>query len=601
MTLGGLLACSGGQESVFDPAQGLLGQGIAWPFPNAQLIQDGQVAIPGEELPLPEGASALPVERLAWRTGFSTVQTAVVQLEGVDSESLPSSEEVQTQGSVRLVDLETGQALPVFAELDAHPDAQADGDAVLLIRPHQALLVGHRVAVVVLEEAAPRPQAFQDLLDSPGDWPDHYRDLLTDLEALNLGFSAEDVAVAWDFPIGDGTLPMRSIVQQIEAPSQWSLDSIQVSDEGADLAPGVWKRLEGSFSTTDFLVDDVTLDLALDGSVARVGTVEADLYIHIPESVRDADPGTVPVVLFGHGLLKEPSTFLDDDEDIHGVIAALDQVGAIAIATTWRGLTTGDRLHGIEVAGDFGRFNELTERASQGVANFLALLTLVQDGGLLDDPELEGLADPDQVSWYGISLGGTLGAVTLANTDRIERAVFHVGGAAWSMMLERSAAWTTFEPLLSLAVPEPEDRQQLYALSQLFWDPVDPVNYAEELSGKPYLMQMSVGDDTVPNLVSAVLMRSTGWPLLQPCTDVPGQVDTVALPQVAPVVTQFDPLMPLPPNENRPADLVGSHTEPRTWPSTQEQMATYLATGQVIHPCGEDPCTAENTGEVSQE
>ena len=67
MTLSGLLACSGGQEPVFDPAQGLLGQGITWPFPNAQLIQDGQVAIPGDELPLPEGASPLPVERVAWR------------------------------------------------------------------------------------------------------------------------------------------------------------------------------------------------------------------------------------------------------------------------------------------------------------------------------------------------------------------------------------------------------------------------------------------------------------------------------------------------------------------------------------------------------
>ena len=50
------------------------------------------------------------------------------------------------------------------------------------------------MAVVVLEEAAPRPQAFQDLLDSEGDWPDHYRDLLAELVALNLGFSAEDVA-----------------------------------------------------------------------------------------------------------------------------------------------------------------------------------------------------------------------------------------------------------------------------------------------------------------------------------------------------------------------------------------------------------------------
>jgi hypothetical protein len=588
-----LFACNG-DDPGFDPSQGLMGQGLTWPFPNAQLIQNGRVVVPVGELALPDDASLLPVERLAWRSGFSPVQTSVIQLQGVDEAALPNSSQTETRGSVRLVDLDSGLGLPVFAELDAHPDARSDGDATLLIRPQQVLPVGHRIAVVVLLDAAPRPQEFQNVLDATGEWPDHYRDLVSDLASLKLGFSAGDIAVAWDFPISDGTAPMRSVVNQVGTPSEWSLDVIRISDEGADLAPGVWKRLEGTFSTTNFLLDDVMLDLAADGSVRPTGEVEADLYIHVPESVRGAEPGTVPVVIFAHGLLSEPSAFLDDDEDTHGVIALLDHMGAIAVATTWRGLTTDDRLHGIEVAGDFGRFNELTERATQGVANFLGLIALVQDGGLLDDPELGGLPDSENVSWYGISLGGTLGAVTLANTDRIDTAVLHVGGAAWSMMLERSAAWTTFEPLLSIAIPEPEDRQHLYALSQLFWDPVDPASYASELSSRPFMMQMAVGDDTVTNLASALLMRSTNWPLLTPCTTVPASVLTCQTPVQAPVVTQFDPLLVHPPDENRPGELVGSHTDPRTWTTTQLQTATFLATGEILHPCGDEACTAEN-------
>ena len=393
------LACTGETGEGYDPAAGLLGVGLTWPFPNAQLVADGHLAIPEGELALPDTATPLPVERLAWRSGFSRVQTSVVQLDGVREEALPPSSEIQTQGSVRLIDLDTGEALPVFAELDAHPDAVADGDPTLLIRPQQTLPDGHRVAVVILETAAPRPQAFQDVLDAEGAWPDHYRTLLSELEALGQGFGADDVAIAWDFPVADGTAPMRSLVAQLESPTSWVLDSVRTSDGGADLAPGVWKRLEGTFTATNFLVDDVVLDQAEDGTVAPTGQVEADLYVHVPESVRDAEPGTVPVVVFAHGLLADPGTFLDDDEDTHGVIALLDELGAIAVATTWRGLTTDDRLHGIEVAGDFGRFNELTERAAQGVGNFLGLVALIQDGGLLEDPELEGLPDP--ADWQG--------------------------------------------------------------------------------------------------------------------------------------------------------------------------------------------------------
>jgi len=589
-----LFACTGDEGSPYDPAAGLLGEGLTWPFPNAQLLTDGHVDIPIDELALPDDATPLPVERLAWRTGFSPVQTAVVQLDGVDATALPPSTAVQTQGSVRLIDLDDARSLPAFAELDAHPDAVSDGDPVLLVRPQKVLPLGHRIAVVVLRDAAPRPSAFQDTLDAEGPWPDHSRALLAELEALDLGFSAADVALAWDFPVADGTAPLRSLASQVTTPTAWTLDSVRTSDDGADLAPGVWKRLEGTFTATNFLHEDVLLDLADDGSVSPTGQVEADLYVHVPESVRDAEPGSVPVVVFAHGLLSDPGNFLDDDLDTHGVIAMLDDLGAIAVATTWRGLTTDDRLHGIEVAGDFGRFNELTERAAQGVGNFLELLALVQDGALLDDPELEGLPDPARVSWYGISLGGTLGAVALANTDRIDDAVFHVGGAAWSMMLERSAAWTTFEPLLSIAIPQPEDRQQLFALSQLFWDPVDPASYAAELAPKPFLMQMAVGDDTVPNLASALLMRSTGWPLLTPCTYVPDDVGHEDTPTTPPMVTQFDPLLPRPTDENRPAELVGSHTVPRTWATTRVQTATFLAEGRIVHPCGDDPCTADN-------
>jgi len=588
-----LWGCDGDRPEL-DPTTGLLGQGLSWPFPSAHLVEDGHLAIPSSELALPAGSTPLPTERLAWRTGFSPVQTAAVQLEGVDAAALPGADQVGTPGSVRLVDLDTGTELPMFAELDAHPDAVADGDPTLLVRPLKAMPVGHRVAVVVLDDAAPRPDAFQDVVDAEGAWPDHYRELLADLDGLGLGFGAEDIALAWDFPIGDGTRTLRGMLADLPVPEAWRFDTVLDVDAGSDIAPGIWKRLEGSFTGTDFLVDDLELDLDEDGVASTTGAVEVELFVYLPETVRHAEPGTVPVLVFGHGLLADPNKFLDDDGDAHGVIALLNDLGAIAVATTWRGLTTDDRLHGIEVAGDFGRFNELTERAAQGVVNALSLVSFVQDGELLADPLLEGLPDRDAVSWYGISLGGTLGAVVQANSDRIDRAVYHVGGAAWSMMLERSSAWVTFEPILALAIEEPEDRQHLYALSQLFWDPVDSSGYAGDLSGRSDLLQMAVGDDTVTNLATELLLRSTGWPLFQPASYLPAAVGVTDMPGVGPGATQFDPLLEHPPEENRPAENVGSHTEPRTWESVRYQTLRFLRSGEIVHPCGQQACTAEN-------
>ena len=110
-----LWGCDGDRPEL-DPTTGLLGQGLSWPFPSAHLVEDGHLAIPSSELALPEGSTPLPTERLAWRTGFSPVQTAAVQLEGVDAAALPGADQVGTPGSVRLVDLDTGTELPMFAE-----------------------------------------------------------------------------------------------------------------------------------------------------------------------------------------------------------------------------------------------------------------------------------------------------------------------------------------------------------------------------------------------------------------------------------------------------------------------------------------------------
>src|SRR5688500_4378512 len=140
-----LAACSGSDDDGGpgpgeDDGVGLLGTGWANPFPNAELV--GPDGLDLRDLPA-VGETPLPVDRLAWRTGFSPAQTSVLRLEGISPDGLPSHLDIRPgEGTVRMVDLDDGTVLPCMAELDAHEDAL---EPALLVRPLTALAVGHRV------------------------------------------------------------------------------------------------------------------------------------------------------------------------------------------------------------------------------------------------------------------------------------------------------------------------------------------------------------------------------------------------------------------------------------------------------------------------
>jgi hypothetical protein len=171
----------------------------------------------------------------------------------------------------------------------------------------------------------------------------------------------------------------------------------------------------------------------------------------------------------------------------------------------------------------------------------------------------------------------------------------------WSTMLERSSNWPTFEYLVELDVPNAADRQVLYALTQLWWDAVDPVAYAPELSGRSFLLQESVGDEQVPNLATEVLARSVGLPVLNPTDLVPYGLSAVdgPLPPGSRALVRFDPEQPAPAATNRPAEDSAAHELPRTWDGARLQVIDHLTPGlegQVVHHCGDEVCSASNPG-----
>ncbi|HJN73278.1 MAG TPA: hypothetical protein QGF58_05015 [Myxococcota bacterium] len=570
---------------------GLLGHGALWPYPSAQVMEEGRVRIPEGLLPMV--TTPTPVERLDHRTGFSPLQTALVRLDRIDESALPTPSAPQRSGNVQMIDLETGRRVLSFAEVD---DGGGSDGRLLMVRPLELMEDGHRIAVVVTTEVAPRPEVFQAVLDGadPIGCPEigpRTRDLMDELDAL--GVPRSDVAVAWDFPVDHAKEPLTAMLEQLGTTTEWTWLKIQDDEE---LADPLYKRLQGTFTVDDFLVDDSLLDLDADGIPQRTGTTEADLYIHIPDSVSEAEPGSVPVVIWGHGLFNNCKNIFADPDDPDHFLEWSDRLEMIVVATTWRGLTRSDLPDVVGAANDLGTFPEISERLHQGVVNHKALVDLVQNGGLMDDPELLGLADPTELYYLGVSAGAIMGGVALATIPELEHGLLHVGGANWSMTFPRSTNWSDFEDLVSIGVEDSTDRQLSYAMTQMYWDPVDPLSWSEELSGRSLLLQEAVGDDEVSNLGTEMLARSAGWPLLEPYALLPEGLEG-AEPQAGPVLVQFDPQLADPTNGNQPSDRTGAHREVRKWESAKLQMLRFLDPedpGVVEHFCGSEVCAADN-------
>lgn len=599
-----------------------------WPFPSSELVgADGHLDLSVAALPSALDGTPFPVERVAWRVGFSRVQTAVVPLPvAIDPASLPTPEAVRADGSVQLWDLSLGQAIPCMAELDLgwalSPSAlPEDQRSTLLIRPLRPMPVGAEIGVLITDQVRvaegepgalgplPRPAWFEAALageaveGAPRSGP-LVPALVERLLELNPSLTEDSVRLAFSFPVGDGAAPLRGALESVGVPEAWAWDRFADVDVGDPLPGRQWRRAEGRFSTVDLLQDDRWLDLDADGRPRPTGQVEADLMVLVTEGARRRPAGTAPVWMFGHGIFSQPSDYLGQPDDPSAVVALADAAGAVVVGTRMRGLTFTDLPVAVGVGSDFGRLPELTDKLVQGLANQAALVRLVREGGLLEDPIFQNdagevIVNRDQLFYYGISLGSIEGAAMLAQGVEVDAAVLHVGGASWSTMLERSSNWPQFELLVTSGVPSASDRQRLYAASQLFWDPADPAIEAEALAGRAVLFQEAVGDDQVPNLTTELLMRGAGLPLLGPAVLDPPDMPAAALPAVGAGWVQLDPGLGLPPPGNRPAPRTGAHGLPRHFPGQAAQVLRFLDPedpGVILHFCGEAPCSPANPG-----
>lgn len=279
--------------------------------------------------------------------------------------------------------------------------------------------------------------------------------------------------------------------------------------------------------------------------------------------------------------------------------------------------------------------------------------TTVAQGGFASDPAFQDDAgaqffDDDDLSYYGNSQGGIAGGALTAIAPDFTRSVLYVPGMRYAELLPRSVDFDDYALILYPSYPIERTRPLLLTMIQSMWDRGEPNGYANHMTSNPLpntpahkvLIEMAYGDHQVTSVTTEAEARTIGAPLRQPAIDTnriqPGLIepwfgmDTLgdlggpAADGSGMFVWDIGPKRTSPPGLPFPGVLWGTQPPPltnttapttstsgvdpdlslgygidphdtviRQTPDTREQIAAFMEeNGQIIDPCGADPCYA---------
>jgi hypothetical protein len=333
--------------------------------------------------------------------------------------------------------------------------------------------------------------------------------------------------------------------------------------------------------------------------------------------------------MYGHGLFG-------DYTEVHtaNVRQLGNDEGVLTCATDFTGMMEDDVPTAITALQDLSKFQPIPDGLQQGFLNFIYLgrLLMLPDGFASDDAfKFGGTSVIDQsqgLYYYGNSQGGIAGGALTAVEPDITRTVLYVPGMNYSTLLTRSVDFEDYSLVLYPSYPSESQRPLLLAMIQMMWDRGEPNGYANHMTSDPLpgtpahhvLIDMAYGDHQVTNVATEVEARTIGAPLRYPTLDpgrTPGFVNffpdipTLDLPGDADGNGMFvwdigpkrDDGMggflgtdPAPITNTAPDDSFGvdpHDTVIDTSPQIRHQIAEFLKPeGQIIDPCGPDPCYA---------
>jgi hypothetical protein len=606
----------------------------ALPFPSSFYLVPDTTTATGFRVSLPKGV--LPSNnrkqdfdpaRLNLLDGFSPGSQLLADL-GVRLDPAPFAPEdgdprpsLTATAPVQLIRYDTGERVPVFAELDANVNEPSDPQA-LIIRPLVRLRPATRYVVALreLKDLAQQPvtvRPFRALVDGSygpasrlAALQGRYEQIFTLLEGA--GVPRTSLTLAWDFVTASDSqiqghlVHMRDTALARVAAENLGVTVDSVSEPKGD--PLVLRVIKAHFAVPSFLVDptDPSSGMELDSSGLPKDTgknYQANLLVIVPACAKTA---ALPLraVVYGHGLLGSADEI---SSSLHRGIA--NRLCTIELATDFIGLSSDDLVYlGGQVLGKFDNLAVTTDRLQQAQLNFAVLARLARQK-LQDLPELtvEGTAggrrllDGTQVYYLGGSQGGIFGNTIVALSPDLDRGVLNVGAGNYSMMLPRASAYAEFQVIIAAAYPDLLAQQLLLTISQSYWDFSDPLSFARQnlqdglpgpdgkpMAAKHILLQESRHDSQVPNLATRTVARSMGLVQLGPPVEpVFGLVQSAG--PVDSAYVQYDTQLQPPPSKTNRGTGVdnGAHGSLGRIPAVVQQMDEFLRPGgQVRNTCG---------------
>ncbi|MEC9391467.1 MAG: hypothetical protein VX944_15450 [Myxococcota bacterium] len=599
----------------------------ALPYPSTYFMREEAASPTGWRIALGEttfpanidGVQPSP-EFINEKDGFSPVTPVITHMVNATADGLISHTDLDAyradDAKTVIINLETGERVPHFAELDV--TAEWDHERMLILHPVVPMDYGARYAVGIRGvvdstgatiEASEGFAALRDGTASTDPRIEERRALYDDLlfPALrDAGFPQDELQLAWDFVIGSregitgkATHMRDDLFERLgDAGPAYTISEVQEQPN-----ENTGRRIRGTMTVplyTDIDGPGALLNRDADGMPYAEGTTEVPFTIIVPTTAFD-DPRPLPLIQYGHGLLggqgEVTNGYLSEFANDHGYIL---------FAVDWTGMKGEDSGPiSLMLVQEIHKFAMIPERSQQGFVEFLAAMEMMT-GPMTNDehlmaPDSEGtmvsLIDPDRTHYYGNSQGAIMGGGYIALSPRIERATLGVGGSPYHLLLNRSADFDPFFLIFKTMYPDALDVQFILALNQTLWDAGESAGYLNAITRDPLegvgpksvLLQVAIGDAQVTTLGAHVMARSYDAPMIAPTArDVYG-IETVPSGHVGSALVEFDYGLYEPPENIPPDPDTDPHERPRRDAAGMLQMHTFFSTGVVEQYC-EGPC-----------
>ncbi|GAA4681635.1 hypothetical protein GCM10023347_40670 [Streptomyces chumphonensis] len=618
-----------------DPAACVLPFPSDWhTVPDASTDTGRRVAFVADALPA--NVRGTHVDPAEWNRndGFSPGSMVLAQVPGLDlgrTGAAPVTDigaSLDRDAPIVLLDLDTGQRHPYWAELDANADDPAR--RALIVRPARNLAEGHHYAVVLrdLRDAdgtpLPAPDAYRKVAGKPlhpGDpLYERQRQLRPALRGLaRAGIDPRGAYLVWDFTVAsERGLSERMLHLRDESFRELGDEApeflvTEVREHGGDDA--VARSVRGVFNVPSYLdrpggPPGSGMRYGPDGLPQRAeGNVQVAAFrCEIPRSAltRPAWPG-----LYGHGLFGREA-----EVGSGAVTAFAAEHHFVLCATKWQGMADEDVAHVARTLTDLSDFHTVPDRLQQGVLNTLWLGRLMtHPDGLAADPAFAGtrgrsvLSRHAPLGFYGNSQGAIMGGMVTALSTEVRRSALGVPGMNYSTLLNRSTGFAPFQRLLDTTYPDTLDQQIGFALLQMLWDRGEANGYAHHMTDDPLpgtprhqvLLHVAFGDHLVTPHAAEVQARTVGARVHTPAVAEGRSPDADPYWGIRPLrrldrgsgLVVWDSGSPHQPLTNTPPDTGHDpHGDPRHDAAARLQMAWFLKTGLLVDVCGNRPCRA---------